>query len=197
MNPAKLFCCLLLLLLAGGSLLALDAPPIGLRSLLAEMTDRDATAKWPVPAYALKQARSYDRKTTDPADEATWFANFDSGQFIWIEDNHQRREWVIMDHSGPGAVTRMWLPLEPSKDQHATKYTDYGLLRFTVNGKAADVNFDGFASQPIPSGPINLGAYQPKDGKFILRSEVVGTHPASAGERHFFAIDCVVPQPPP
>jgi hypothetical protein len=79
---------------------------------------------------------------------------------------------------------------------HATKSADYGTLRFTVNGKAVDMNFDGFASQPIPSGPVNLGVHQPKDGKFILRAEVSGTHPASIGKRHFFAIDCISLQAP-
>lgn len=48
---------------------------IGLRSLLAEMTDRTATARWPAPAYTLKQASSYDRLATNPAVAATWFAN--------------------------------------------------------------------------------------------------------------------------
>jgi hypothetical protein len=65
-----------------------------------------------------------------------------------------------------------------------------------VNGKPAGPDFDGFASQPIPSGPINLGVHQPNDGKFILRAEVVGTHPASTGKRFFFAIDCVTLQAP-
>ena len=100
------------------------APPqtVSLRSLLAEMTDRNAAAKWPSPAYVLHQASSYDRATTNPAVAATWFANNDSGQFIRIEENQGRREWVIMEHNGPGAITRLWLPLEPSKDKQVIRF---------------------------------------------------------------------------
>ena len=130
---------------AAASAEPLHPPPPGqsvsLRSLLAEMTDRDATAKWPVPTYTLKQASSYDRKSTNPADSATWFANYDSGQFIRIEENGGRREWVIMEHSGPGAVTRMWLPLEPTKDQQ--------IIRFYFDGAATpaiEVPFNEFMS---------------------------------------------------
>jgi hypothetical protein len=75
---------------------------------------------------------------------------------------------------------------------HATRATDYGKLRFTVNGKPADVPFDGYAEKPAPSGPINLGVYEPKDGKFMLRAEVVGTNPASTGAKYFFGLDAVV-----
>jgi hypothetical protein len=126
------------------------AAPISLRSLLAEMSDRDTTAKWPVPAYTLKQASSYDRKSTNPADAATWFANYDSGEFIRIEETNQRREWVIMEHNGPGAVTRMWLPLEPTKDQQ--------IIRFYFDGAttpAIEVPFNelmsgrGFVKPPL------------------------------------------------
>jgi hypothetical protein len=97
-------------------------PPVSLSSLLVEMTERDATPRWPVPAYTLKQASSYDRKSTNPADAATWFANYDSGEFIRIDENGGRREWVIMEHSGPGAVTRIWLPLEPTKDPQIIRF---------------------------------------------------------------------------
>ena len=79
---------------------------------------------------------------------------------------------------------------------HATRSSDYGRLRFAVNGKVVDVNFDGYAPQPIPTGPINLGVHEPKDGKFILRAEVAGANPAANGQRYFFGLDCVALQPP-
>lgn len=110
---------------------AAEPPPgqtVSLRSLLAEMTDYSAFATWPAPAYTLKQASSYDRAETNPAVAATWFANNDSAQFIRIEENRGHREWVIMEHGGPGAITRMWLPLEPSKDKQ--------IIRFYFDGSA-------------------------------------------------------------
>src|ERR1039458_2023726 len=79
---------------------------------------------------------------------------------------------------------------------HATRASDYGMLRFTVNGKAAEVAFDGYAAKPAPSGRINLGVHKPKDGRFVLRAEAVGTNPASTGAKYFFGLDAVVLEKP-
>jgi hypothetical protein len=111
--------CLAALLLVSN---AAFSQTIMLSSLLREMTDRDAAARWPAPAYTLKQASSYERASTNPAVAATWFANKDYEQFIRIEQNDGRREWVIMEHDGPGAVTRMWLPLEGSRDKQVIRF---------------------------------------------------------------------------
>jgi hypothetical protein len=75
---------------------------------------------------------------------------------------------------------------------YATRASDYGMLRFTVNGKPAEVKFDGYAAKPAPTGPINLGVHEPKDGQFVLRAEVVGTNPASTGPKYYFGLDAVV-----
>jgi hypothetical protein len=66
------------------------------------------------------------------------------------------------------------------------------MLRFAVNGKAAEVTFDGYAVKPAPTGPINLGVHEPKDGKFMLRAEVIGASLASTGPKYFFGLDAVV-----
>jgi len=79
---------------------------------------------------------------------------------------------------------------------HATRATDYGMLRFTVNGKIAEPTFDGYSANPAPTGPIDLGIHEPKDGTFLLRAEVVGTNPASTGARYFFGLDAVVLEQP-
>ncbi len=75
---------------------------------------------------------------------------------------------------------------------HATKSYDYGVIRFSVNGKQAGTDFDGYLPQPRNSGPIDLGTVEPKDGKLLLRAEVVGTNPASIASRFYFGLDCVV-----
>ena len=95
---------------------------VTLSSLLREMPDRSHLARWPSPAYTLKQASSYDRSSTNPAVAETWFANKDYEQFIRTEQNEGRREWVIMEHTGPGAVTRMWLPLDKSRDKQVIRF---------------------------------------------------------------------------
>ena len=75
---------------------------------------------------------------------------------------------------------------------YATRAPDYGMLRFSVNGKAVEAAFDGYAAKPVPTGPINLGTHEPKDGKFILRAEVTGCNPASTGPKYYFGLDAVV-----
>src|SRR5262245_49851616 len=87
---------------------ATAAEPVSLQSLLREMTDRDAVARFPDPAYTCRQYSSYDRRSTSPEDAAGWFANDDVGQFIRTEDVGNRREFVMMDADGPGAVVRIW-----------------------------------------------------------------------------------------
>lgn len=88
--------------------LAFIAPPITLDSLLHEMVDRENLARLPSPAYTCLQASSYDRKSTAP--DKDWFANGDANQFIRTETNGggNRKEWVMMDAAGPGAISRIW-----------------------------------------------------------------------------------------
>ncbi|MFO0836474.1 MAG: glycoside hydrolase family 172 protein [Phycisphaerales bacterium] len=88
---------------------ALAAPPqVTFQSLLSEMTDRSAVARYPVPSYLCAQASSYDRASTSPSNSDTWFANGDYNQFIRVEEINGRKEWVMMDQAGPGAVVRIW-----------------------------------------------------------------------------------------
>ena len=87
------------------------ASPVTLQSLLAEMVDREGVAKWPAPTCTLKQASSYDRAQTDPANPKTWHANNDHDQFIRVDTSDGRKEWVLMEATGPGVLTRLWVAL--------------------------------------------------------------------------------------
>jgi hypothetical protein len=92
--------------------------PVSLGSLLAEMVDRDAIARFPDPAYTCRQFSSYDRASTTPADPKTWFANGDADQYLRSEQVEElradgvpgptRTEWVMAEMDGPGAVVRIW-----------------------------------------------------------------------------------------
>lgn len=81
---------------------------ITLDKLLSEMTDRNEITKYPDPPYKLKQMSSYDRRSVKPGEEG-WFANADYTQFIREEDNNGRREFVLFEHEGPGAIVRWWM----------------------------------------------------------------------------------------
>src|SRR5512137_2384071 len=73
---------------------------ISLESLLQEMTDRDAVARWPRPEYTCRQASSYDRKSRTPDAAAGWFANGDNLEMMnapapWVT-RQGRNECVLL-----------------------------------------------------------------------------------------------------
>lgn len=81
---------------------------VSFRSLLVEISDPEAITRFPEPSYRLIQQSSYDRRTVSP-DSAGWFANDDYTQFIREEENAGRREFVMFEAEGPGAVVRWWM----------------------------------------------------------------------------------------
>jgi len=108
----RLAICLLLCAAPAAAQPATPAP-ITLESLLKEMVNRDAIARFPDPPYTCKQFSSYDRASTTPADPKTWFANGDVNQYLRVEDvplrdGATRKEWVMAEMEGPGAVVRIW-----------------------------------------------------------------------------------------
>jgi hypothetical protein len=84
-----------------------QAQTVSLSTLLDEMVDRDSVTRFPDPAFTCVQASSYDRAAKNPAEN--WFANGDASQFLREETNGNRKEWVLMDADGPGAVVRFWI----------------------------------------------------------------------------------------
>ncbi len=111
---------------------AAESPVISFASLLDEMVDRGAMARWPSPEFTCKQASSYDRRSKKPGNE-DWFANQDWSNFIRAEKvagkNGDRTEYVMLDEAGPGAIVRIW----------AGGYTDKGVIRFYIDGAAEPV----------------------------------------------------------
>jgi len=99
---------------------------VSFKSLLNEMTDRDALARYPSADYKLAQFSSYDRATVKPGD-STWFANWDRSMFIRTEHNGGRKEYVMFDAKGPGAVVRFWMTF-------AGEHSGKGILRFYFDG---------------------------------------------------------------
>lgn len=81
-------------------------PVVTTASLLEEMIDLKGMASFPKPAYTCKQFSSYDRKSESP--EVEWFANADAGHYLRVEERAGRKEQVLMDVAGPGAVVRIW-----------------------------------------------------------------------------------------
>ena len=120
---------------------------VSLRSLLGEMVDIAAPARWPDPPYTCRQASSYDRRSRTPADRAAWFANDDWSQFLRSDRNGGREEWVMMDADGPGAVVRFWTGGTPP-DGKLRIYLD-GAAEPALEAVMADL-FSGKGAVPPP-----------------------------------------------
>jgi hypothetical protein len=124
-------------LMAGGA--GVEAQ-VTLDSLLREMVNREAPTWQADHSYACRQFSSYDRASTSATNPATWFANGDVNQFLRVEeskaaDANGRREWVMADMDGPGAVVRIW-SANPKGTMRV--YLDGG-VEPTVQGKMTDL----------------------------------------------------------
>jgi hypothetical protein len=81
---------------------------VSLKTLLLEMTDRRSMTLFPEPYFNLKQFSSYDRKSDNPDGEG-WYANADYTQFSGIDSLQGRKEYILFDTDGPGAIVRWWM----------------------------------------------------------------------------------------
>ena len=105
------------LLCAGTTLFANTQEPVSVESLLKEMINRDEVARFPEADFRLKQHSSYNRASKTPDEPKGWFTNMDFNtkgdkrhNYIRIEENNGKKEWVLMDHTGAGAIVRTWMP---------------------------------------------------------------------------------------
>jgi len=92
------------------------------QSLLNEMVDRDGLAKLSQDSFKTLQVSSYSRKSVSQNQEG-WFDNADASQFVREETIEGRKEFVLMDVEGPGAIVRFW------STWHAQQFS-MGTLRF-------------------------------------------------------------------
>ncbi|HZM13409.1 MAG TPA: glycoside hydrolase family 172 protein [Bacteroidales bacterium] len=116
---------------------------ITFRALLKEMASPEAITRFPDPSYKLVQQSSYDRKSIHP-DSSGWFANDDYTQFIREEENDGRREYVMFEADGPGAVVRWWMTFGNADALEST-------IRVYIDGEEAPV-LEGRAPDLVGGG---------------------------------------------
>ncbi|MGJ8744485.1 glycoside hydrolase family 172 protein [Polaribacter sp.] len=113
---------------------------VSIESLLNEMIDRDAVAHFPKKDFRLKQESSYNRASTSPNDTVGWFTNHDMNprakdtNFIRVEEKEGKKEWVLMDHQGAGAIVRTWMPHRSLK-----RSTTNSIIKFYLDGSTEPV----------------------------------------------------------
>lgn len=125
---------------------------VTLKSLLNEMTDKTAITYFPEHQYSLKQFSSYDRRTVSP-DNNNWWANADYTQFIREENKDGRREFVLFDADGPGAVVRYWMTFagEGAYNGKLRIYLDESEIP-AIEGNVLDIlSGEKLATEPLAS----------------------------------------------
>lgn len=121
-----------------------SAADVTMDSLLREMTDFSASARWSSPSFTLHQSSSYDRAKVAP-DKPGWFANHDFSEYIRQEHHDGRVEKVMMDAAGPGCIVRFWLTTVQNKK---------GTLRIYLDDKAEPVV--SFPAYDLLSGDLKV-----------------------------------------
>lgn len=111
------------------------------------MTDRKNITEFPSPFYNLKQFSSYDRKT-DSVGGKGWFANADYTQFPGIDSTRGRKEYIMFDAEGPGAVVRWWMTF-------AGEGADNGIVRVYIDKNEKPVIEDNIVK--VLSGQLLAG----------------------------------------
>jgi len=137
-----------LFVVVGVSRGALGAGVVTLETLLEEMVDRSVVARLPEPGYTCRQFSSYDRNSTEPG-SPTWWANWDRSYFVRVEERGGKKEYVMADAEGPGAVVRIWATWHgPGGGPFSN-----GTLRVYLDGKAEPA-IEGPAEEIISKGML-------------------------------------------
>src|SRR5690242_12861326 len=82
---------------------------VSMESLLKKMSDNSQLAEFPTQFYQSLESSSYNRESVSPFEKG-WFADGDGMGYIRKDTMDGRTEYVIMEHRGPGCITRMWTP---------------------------------------------------------------------------------------
>ena len=166
----------------------------------------DATARIPTLAEAqaarakripgaiecekLKVVAKSEGMPAEPQDMSPW----DNAR--WSQGHH-----LVMKPRQTSAFVELEIPAPDARPRqivlYATQAPDFGILKFKINGQPSSTTLDCWAPQVQPAEPVKLGIFTPKDGRFLLRTEVTGANPKSSGPRIFFALDCLVLDPMP
>ncbi len=84
-----------------------DKTAVSLESLLEEMLNCDSVARWPEHSFTCKQASSMDPRRKGP-DQPDWFVK-SCENFVRVDEAAGRKQHVLMDADGPGAIVRFFV----------------------------------------------------------------------------------------
>ena len=163
--------------------------PVTIESLLREMVDRDAVARYPESDFRLKQHSSYNRVSKTPDDPKGWFANGDLNRapngknFIRTEENKGMKEWVLMDHQGPGAIVRTWMPWRNQNKPETTNRIRIYLDGETDTSRAGRIHASRQRPAPDRIGYSQRPDHQPRERLGNGRYGRAGCHQRGASRK--------------
>lgn len=166
-------------------------------SLLKEMTDRESVARFPEPAYAVRQFSSYDRASVSP-DQPGWFANDDRSHFLRVETNGVRRECVMLDANGPGALVRFWVTVANTDGSGILRIYLDGAAKPEIEGRVLDVLSGGkLVGEPLSSSVSPKTDYLRRGHNLYLpipyAARCVVTYESDTvfkGENFYYNVEC-------
>ena len=166
-------------------------------SLLRDMTDRETLARFPDPAYTSRQFGSYDRASEAP-DKPGWFANDDRSQFLRVETNGVRRECVMLDAQGPGAIVRFWVTVAGTDGSGILRIYLDGREKPEIEGRVLDVLSGGqLCGEPLSASVSIKTPYLQRGHNLYLpipyASRCVITYESDTvfkGENFYYNIEC-------
>ena len=160
-------------------------------SLLPEMTDLERLVRRPAPFYTTAQTSSYDRRTGPETahDDPLWFANADAGHFVRVAvaASGLRREYILADLTGPGAIVRVW-SANPSGTLRfyfdgERKPRLSGAMDYLMTGRIAPLSFP-FA-YAVSGGGATMYFPLPYQSRCVVTVEYEGGIPDKAGGLYY------------
>jgi hypothetical protein len=136
---------------------------VSLVTLTGELTDRNHLTYLPDKPYTLHQFSSYNRESVSP-DKAGWFANYDMSHFLRIEKNSGRREFVLFDADGPGAVVRWWMTFYKAQNGTLRVYIDNDSAA-VITGSPKELLRGGMIAGPPLAVAVQEGAPLGEEGR--------------------------------
>jgi|WetSurMetagenome_2_1015567.scaffolds.fasta_scaffold00790_10 hypothetical protein len=120
------------------------------------MTNRDNLSYFPENSYTLHQFSSYNRASVSP-EKPGWYENYDMSHFLRVEDINGRREFVMFDTDGPGAIVRWWMTFYKAQNGILRIYIDEDTV--PVIKAAPDVLLSGpLLTNPPLAVSVQVGA---------------------------------------
>jgi hypothetical protein len=114
-----------------------------------------ALTYFPSTVYALKQVSSYNPASVTK-DSTGWFENYDMSHFRGVVENQGRREFILFDVDGPGAIVRWWMTFYKAHNGIIRVYLD-NAMEPVIEGPDEVLSGDLLAGYPF-SASLQKGA---------------------------------------